>query len=129
MSVSVNDPAAAIVLLVLAGISAGLLLQFIAVLTGVDITHSTRAYVTSALFGIAGAFLNIPFTMLLDKARGGPGDLLPHLFVPTAAGTALLAVCYWIIFSHLSRPLRWRFFAGIVVAVGLLVWMVMKSGS
>ena len=81
------DPAAIFVLIVVVGIAAGFLFDRLAGPSWLtrQFSGSTRGIVTSALIGIAGAFIGYHIAMLLALGGG-----LVMLLVAAAAGAALV---------------------------------------
>ncbi len=87
---SLTDPAVSFVVVLLIGILAGSLAQWV---TGTSwlsrqITGKGRVYVTSALVGIAGSFVGFHIASLLKLS--GPGSIVPFVCAAVGAGVILL---------------------------------------
>jgi uncharacterized membrane protein YeaQ/YmgE (transglycosylase-associated protein family) len=85
---SLTDPVIAFVIVLLIGIVAGWLAQWVARTSWLSkqITGAGRVYATSALVGIAGSFIGFHIALLLKLAAAG--SLVP--FIAAAAGAAVI---------------------------------------
>ena len=87
-----TDPIISFIIVLLIGIVAGWLAQWV---TGTSwlsrqITGKGRVYVTSALVGVAGAFIGFHIALLLKLSA--PGSIVP--FAAAAAGAAVILLAW-----------------------------------
>lgn len=85
---SLTDPAIVFIIVLLIGIVAGWLAQWVARTSWLSkqITGAGRVYATSALVGIAGSFIGFHIALLLKLAAAG--SIVP--FIGAAVGAAVI---------------------------------------
>lgn len=85
-----TDPAVTFLLIIVIGIAAGILFDRLAGPSWLarQFTGSTRGIITSALVGIAGAFIGFHIAVLLAL---GAGLLVPMIAAAAGAGAVLFA--------------------------------------
>jgi hypothetical protein len=111
-------------LLLAGGAVTGLLLQWLAVLTGVQ-SGDRRNFINTGLIGALGAVGGIPLSALLDYARGGPGELSGELIFSAAITTAIALSSSWIMLPNLKRaPVQRALVAVAIVSTMLAVLIV-----
>jgi hypothetical protein len=110
-------------LLLASGMAAGLLVQWLAVLTGVQ-SSERRNFISAGLIGALGAAGGIPLSALLDYARGGPGELSRELTLSGAIPMAIFLSFSWVMSRNLNRVQRAFVAIGIISAIAAVLIVI-----